>query len=397
MRRRRWRAWPAVAVRRVSLGGLALATLVALRQSYRVRRFFAGVRPPEPAVLAAPLPRVSIVVPMRDEEDNVDGVLSSLLAQDYPAFDVTVIDDGSRDATPRLLAAWAARDARLRVRRIETLPEGWAGKAHTLHRGVELTDGEWMLFTDADTRHVPATLRLMLGHAVSHGDDLLSMLTDVAMTGFGMRFLTPIGALILVERATPAELRDPRHRGALAIGHYLLLRRAAYLTTGGYAAPGLRDNFADDVALAELFKRHGWLVDLVDGRRLVRNEQWTTWGSAWRGWRKSAYGEIAPRPLQGFAGGLALLAYGLCPLITLLRAARTGAAGRGWPALLAAIILAAQVDARARFDRDAGLSLRWSLTAPAGWATLGLLVLDTTRLAVSGRGADWKGRRAPRH
>jgi chlorobactene glucosyltransferase len=327
---------------------------------------------------------VSIILPMRDEAANVDGVLASLLAQDYPAFDLTVIDDGSTDATTQLLAAWTSRDARLRVQRTDTLPTDWAG-----------TTGEWLLFTDADTRHAPQTLRLMIGHALQHGDDLLSLFSDLTITGLGMHLLTPIGALILIERATPAEVRDPSHPHALAVGQYILVRRDAYLASGGYAAPELRATFADDVALAERLKRLGRRVDIVSGHGLVVNEQWTTWASAWRGWRKSAYSEIALQPLRGLLGGLLLLTYGLAPCSVLL-GAFLGRAPRRLPALLAATTVAAQIDAHACFGRDYRVPAAWSLTAPLGWATLGALLLDVTWRALAGRGAAWKGRTAPR-
>src|SRR5438067_1714913 len=150
----------------------ALCALIALRQRRRVRRAIAEAAPPEPGPLPAPQPRVAIVLPVRDEAANVDGILASLLAQDYPDFDLTVIDDSSTDATPHLLAAWAARDARVRVHRVDALPPGWAGKPHALHTGATLTAGDWLLFTDADTRHAPETLRLMVGHAARHRLDL---------------------------------------------------------------------------------------------------------------------------------------------------------------------------------------------------------------------------------
>ena len=376
----------------VTRTSVALCALLALRQDRRVRRALGEVGPPEPGPILECWPRVSIVLPMRDEEANIDGVLASLLAQDYPDFDLTVVDDGSTDATPHLLAAWAARDNRVRVHRIEELPPGWAGKAHALHTGVGLTGGEWLLFTDADTRHAPPALRLTLGHALRHRIDLLSLLARVALLGPGARFLTPIGAISLLERATPAEVRDPAHRAALAIGQYILIRREAYEACGGYAAPELRATFADDVHLAEEVKRRGGRVDLVDGRDLLANEQWTTWDSLWRGWRKSAYGDVARRPLAGLAGGLLLIVYGLLPLAAIVRATRA----RRWPtALLGAVAVTAQIDTRRPFDRDYGLPALWSLTAPVGWATLGVLVLDATRLALTGHGADWKGRTAP--
>ncbi|MGN6562985.1 MAG: glycosyltransferase [Thermomicrobiales bacterium] len=370
--------------------GLAGCAAVALRQWWRVRRTYAELGPPEPGPAALGTPQVAIVLPVRNEAAKIDGVVTSLLAQDCPAFDLLVVDDGSTDQTPALLAAWARRDPRMRVRRVEQLPPGWAGKPHALHTGAAETTADWLLFTDADTRHAPSVLRLVLGHALRGGLDLVSAIPHLTLTGAGTRLLTPIGAISLLERATPAEVRDPGHRGAFAVGQYILIRRAAYQRVGGYAAPELRTTFADDVRLAEVVKRAGGRVDVVSGHGLVFNEQWTTWGTVWRGWRKSIYGEVGDRPFAGLAGGLLLLGYGLLPLVALARVRRGRVA-----AALGGLAAVAQVAARWPFDRDGELAVGWSLTAPVGWAALGALVLDATRLALTGRGADWKGRAAP--
>ena len=155
-------------------------------------------------------PELSIIIPARNEEANIDACLDSLLAQDYPDFDVTVIDDGSTDGTPDLLDKWKTRDPRMQVYRVDTLPEGWAGKAHALHTGVTLTSGVWLLFTDADTCHAPQTLRRMLGHAVHEQDDLLSMRTDLmTLIGPATSLLMPMSEILLALRVTPAEARDP--------------------------------------------------------------------------------------------------------------------------------------------------------------------------------------------
>ncbi len=380
--------------RAFALVPVGLCTLMAVRQAARIRRAFAEITVPADAPLPAAAPRVAIILPVRDEAANIDAVVASLLAQTGVDAELLVLDDGSTDATPDLLAAWAAREPRLRVRRIEALPEGWAGKAHALHTGVGLTTADWLLFTDADTRHAPATLRRMLGHALREGDDFLSMIPELTYIGAGMRLLTPLGGIALLERATPAELRDPLHRGAVANGQYILIRRAIYERVGGYANPRLRMTFADDVYLAEEVKRRGGRVDLVSGRGLVRNEQWTTWNVAWRGWRKSVYGDVVGRPLYGLSGGIALITFGLLPPLTLLRAL---VRRDGTQAALAAIALLGQIATRRPFDRDAGLPWRWTFSVPLGWVALGLLILDATWRSVTNVGAAWKGRVAPAH
>ena len=385
-------------LRYLSLGALVLSALVALWQSLRVHRSARETHPPDEAPLPMPAPHVSIILPVRNEEATLDACLASLLAQEYPDFDITIIDDGSTDATPRLLAAWSTRDQRIQVHRIDRLPEGWAGKAHALHTGVTRTSGEWLLFTDADTRHAPQTLRLMTGHALRKQDDLLSMRTTLmTLIGPATSLLMPLSEVLLAHRVTPAEVRDPAFPHAFAFGQYILLRREAYLATGGYAAAGMRGTPIDDLALADLLKRHGRRVEIVGGRGLVANRQWTTWRSALQGWRKSCYGELARSnyPLAGLPAAPALIVYGLGPLCTLVYALRAGRVRR-FSTLLAGIALVAQIDAKRCIDREFDLAIAWSLAAPAGWVVFGILVADVAYRILSGRGAEWKGRQLPK-
>jgi len=345
------------------------------------------------------MPHVSIILPVRNEEANIGACLSTLLVQDYPDFDITVIDDGSTDATARLLAGWSARNSRIRVYRIDKLPEGWAGKTHALHMGVMLSDGEWLLFTDADTRHAPQTLRLMMRHALRYHDDLLSMRTTLmTLIGPAVSLLMPLSEVIVALRVTPDEMRHSPISRAFAFGQYILMRRDAYLLTEGYAAASLRSSAIEDVALADHFKLHGRSVEVVEGRGLVMNQQWTTWESAMQGWRKSCYGGLVRFRIPFvaiLAAGLALIAYGLGPLITFVSALCSGKIYRVSTAL-AGITLLAQIDARRSFDREYDLALPWSFATPLGWVLFGVLTLDVARRMLTGRGTDWKGRQLPK-
>lgn len=377
---------------------LALAAGVALWQSYRARRSVKEMHPPREVPVPEPAPHISIILPVRNEEANINSCVSSLLAQDYPDFDLTIIDDGSTDATPCLLAQWEAQDSRVHVYRVDHLPCGWAGKAHALHTGVMRTEGEWLLFTDADTWHAPHTLRLMAGHAMQQRVDLLSMHTNiVTLSGPAMPLIMPISEILLAGRVTPREMSDPASLRSFAFGQYILLRRAAYQTTGGYAAADLRGTSVDDLALAEQFKHCRQRIEVVNGRGLVKNRQWATWQSARQGWRKSYYGVIIRSrvPLLGLPIPLIFIAYGAGPLAVLLRALRARETPRS-SVLLAGITILAQIHARRCFDRVYDLAPPWSLAAPAGWLACGALAFDTTRLHLTGRAVNWKGRSLPR-
>src|SRR5947209_3791395 len=120
------------------------------------------------------VPTVSIIVPARDEEANIRRCVQSLLEQDYEHFEVIAVDDGSTDGTGAILDELAREHPNgnhLWLLRLRDLPTGWAGKPHALHRGVQEAQGEWLLFTDADTWHAPNSLRSAVLQAVEEQAD----------------------------------------------------------------------------------------------------------------------------------------------------------------------------------------------------------------------------------
>ncbi|HEY1351467.1 MAG TPA: glycosyltransferase family 2 protein [Ktedonobacteraceae bacterium] len=392
------RRGPQPSSRRTLLSALLLVSaLVALWQCHRTRKSQKEACRPQVTPLPASPPSVSIIVPMRNEAAHIDACLASLCAQDYPAFEVLVVDDGSDDETPQRLADWIRGDPRVRSQRIEHLPAGWAGKTYALHTGVLLTQGEWIVFTDADTRHSAQLLRIMMGHALRQRSDFLSLWPDVmTLSGPAMPLLWPITAILLAHRVTPAEVRDPASRRAFGFGQYILLRRASYLASGGYNTAGMRTTAVDDLALAEQIKQAGWHLEVVNGRGLLQNLQWTTWRGARQGWVKSCYGEVARDNLLLLAlpCALALCAYGLFPSGWLLSALAGGHRSR-LSTLLAGITVLVQVATKRCVDRAYGLPLAWSLSAPISWAVCGVMLLDVARLLLPGQRASWKGRLLP--
>ncbi len=376
------------------LGLVGFYLLASLAIYQRTRRFQKETFAPASHPLADQPPLVSIIVPMRNEEQHVDTIISSLLKQDYPNVELLVMDDGSTDQTAALVQAWQAKDDRIHLHTIAALPAGWAGKSHALHEGALRAKGEWLLFTDADTVHAPQTLRLMMGHARSHSLDLLSLLPDMQLIGPAMRLLTPIGIQILSLRATPEAMRSQPRAHAVAVGQYLLVKRATYVETHGYDQPGLRQTFADDVDLAEMIKQRGYRLDIVSGKGLVSNIQWTDAKSAWQGWRKSTTSLAQKMPLAMLAAALFFLGLGFAPLLALIWA--TDRKRPAWHRLLLALggagTGAVQMSTQSLVNRLFGLPLRWALAASAGWIAFGFLALDALRLARGGKGAGWKGR-----
>ena len=129
-------------------------------------------------------PSISLLFAARDEEEKLPAALQTLSALDYPRLEIIAVDDRSTDATPRILSEHAERDKRLRVVRVDELPKGWLGKPHALQKGYEASSGELLLFTDADVRFLPDTLRRAVSLFRERKLDHLTLLCGLLMEGF---------------------------------------------------------------------------------------------------------------------------------------------------------------------------------------------------------------------
>ncbi|MEA3367825.1 MAG: glycosyltransferase family A protein, partial [Planctomycetota bacterium] len=127
---------------------------------------------------------VSVVVPAKDEEANIEAALETLLAQDYPALEIIVVDDRSADGTAAVVRRVAARDDRVRLVQVTALPEGWFGKPHAMHVGAAEARGRWVLFVDADCRQAPHSVRAGVHFLADVGGDVLSLWPVLEMHGF---------------------------------------------------------------------------------------------------------------------------------------------------------------------------------------------------------------------
>ena len=337
-------------------------------------------------------PLVSIVVPARDEERNIRACVESLLAQDYPRYEVIVVDDSSRDATPQLLDLIQRHHPageRLRVVRLDDLPTGWAGKPHALHTGASEARGEWLLFTDADTSHAPSALRTAVRCARAARVDLFSLGTHQELPDFWGRVLMPIAYMGISMQYPAREVNDPASAVAIANGQYILIRRAVYEALGGYGNPRLRATVLDDRDLAQEVKRAGYRLELADGRSLVRTRMYHGLREHWRGWGKNAY--VGSRGGPAFFALMSLGLPAVCILPFALPLAGLRWRRREWVA--AGLLQVAGIVAyRTSVNRGLGVPWRYVWTHPLGAAVFtGILVRAGWR-KLTGRGVEWSGR-----
>jgi len=329
--------------------GIAAGCAVALLWIVRLRGFArtTGTLPsldprshaePSSGAPAGPPARISVVVAAKDEEENIEACVRSILMQDHAAFDLTVVNDRSRDRTGEILAGLEREFAgRLRVVTVDVLPEGWGGQNHALRQGVAASDGDWLCFTDADCRLDSArTLSIAAREAAASGADLLSILPRMEAPTLWERCYLPICCLVFMMRLRIAEVNRADSPAAYANGAFMLVRRSVYEALGGHGR--VKNELNDDIALAAMAKRQGFRIRIAGNTGLCRTRMYGSIRRAWDGWTRNFCGTLpTPRALLGALGAMLILF--VLPWLGLagsLAALGSGPAGAGTLALCAA-------------------------------------------------------------
>ena len=226
-------------------------------------------------------PAVSVIVPARNEEACLGACLQSLVTQADVKFEIIVVDDGSTDRTREIASSFA----QVRVASAGALSEGWSGKNNAMAAGARQARGEWLLFTDADTVHLPGSLAGSVREAGERGAALLSYSPQQEVHGFLEKVVMPVifGELALAYR--PSKVSDPASPVAAANGQYLLISRAAYDAVGGHAA--VASSLLEDVALARMVKASGRRIFFRYGGDVVRTRMYRSFSQLCEGWSKN--------------------------------------------------------------------------------------------------------------
>lgn len=366
-----------------------------------------------PAEAPASAPLISICVPARDEEKNIRRCVESLLAQNYPNFEIIVLDDRSTDATPKILEELRSDDfsrprakttevvttweSRLKIIHGSDLPAGWAGKPHALYQASAAARGEWLCFVDADTFSAPEAIASCYVKALETKADLFTIMTFQELGSFWEKVLMPLVMTALSVGFSPRKINDPKQRIAVANGQFILIKRSVYDAVGGHER--IKDQIVEDKALAEQVKWNGHRLVIADGHALARTRMYTSLPQMWEGWTKNIYLGLRDTPsmllLGAFGATLALIAALFLPIWPLL--------GFFWylngGGLLALgviakslIVWAALLWARANVSRGLGISRWYSLTVPLGAGLFAAIMLTSAWKILSGQGVSWRGR-----
>ena len=311
-------------------------------------------------------PLVSVLVAAKDEAENIEACVRTMLDQDYPNFEMIVCDDRSVDGTGDIVERVAAEDPRVRLVRIQDLPEGWCGKNNAMNTGIRRARGEWICMIDADCRQTSdRTLSVAVQHAFDSGADMLSVLPILEMNGFWENVVQPVCGGVMMIWFHPDKVNDPDKPNAYANGAFMMIRRSTYDAIGGHDT--VKDKLNEDMHMAGAVKHAGHKLRVARSKGLYLVRMYTSLRQIFRGWGRIFYGTFGT--LQRLTISLlVLVVMGVGPYVSAalgLSMAAGGAAGGAWwwACGIAGLAAAAmQISVIFRFYRliDARPSLAWT-------------------------------------
>ncbi|OGO00360.1 MAG: hypothetical protein A2Y58_05115 [Chloroflexi bacterium RBG_13_51_52] len=243
-----------------------------------------------------PAPLISVLIPARNEEENIRTCLESLQKQDYPNFEILVLDDNSSDCTAAIVNEMASRDERINLYFGDPLPEDWAGKCFACQQLAQKAQGDWLLFVDADTIHEPHMLRSVLALAMELNTSLLSGFPRQLANSLPTKIVMPVIYFILLGWLPLWWLhRSKTPKPSMAIGQFFFFSKDAYWNMGGHEAVKSRIN--EDVWMGIEVSRHGGRHIAVDLSTVVSCHMYRDIGGMWHGLGKSIYSIAAMAPL----------------------------------------------------------------------------------------------------
>jgi glycosyltransferase involved in cell wall biosynthesis len=326
-------------------------------------------------------PAVSLILAARDEEQKLPAALATLLAIDYPKFQIIAVDDRSTDSTPQILDRLAALHPQLKVVHIADLPKGWLGKPHALQTGYEVSTGELIVFTDADVQFAPDALRRAVTLLQRRQLDHLSLMCDVARSGFWDTVFLSFFGMGFHLATNPAGLGDPNSRSYVGIGAFQMLRRTAYEACGTHRR--LAMEVIDDMKLGKLVKMERLRSGLAVAQSYISVEWHAGIENLVRGVEKNFFAGAQFRLSVAAAQIFWLLFMNVVPFLGVLF-------GHGPVRALAAVSVVIALCFHIGVDIVMRVPLLYCLTLPLGALVMAYMLLRSTVITLRQGGIVWR-------
>ncbi|MEO9310127.1 MAG: glycosyltransferase [Nitrososphaera sp.] len=337
-------------------------------------------------------PKVSVILPARNEEGFIAKCLDSLLDQDYDNYEIIAIDDSSDDSTGKMIAQYAAKDSRVVHVSARPKPDGWIGKNWACMEGYRSATGELLLFTDADTKHSRCVISLAVSHLLSESLDALTVIPKMICLDTWTKITLPVLSTFLHTRFSALRVNDPKKKTGYFFGSFFIIRKETYDNVGTHE--GVRTEIIEDGALGKKVKESGYKLKMVRGDHLIDAVWARDWSTLWNGLKRL----MIPLYLQSgkIAVGIfvAVLFLLFMPYVFLTYSSLFFDASESFFALFAASIAssglvytAGIIDARAL-----KIKIAYSLCGPIGSFVVVAGFLSGMLYAKSDSAVSWRGR-----
>jgi glycosyltransferase involved in cell wall biosynthesis len=336
-------------------------------------------------------PRLSVVIPACNEAANLESAVATLLQQDYPDLEIILVDDRSTDGTGEIIERLAHADSRIRAVHIETLPPGWLGKVHALHRGVEQASGDWLLFTDADVHFAAGTLRRALALVLHQRVDHLTLIPRTIHKSFWLELAVNTFGLLFFITTRAASVNRPGSKAFVGIGAFNLVNAERFRRTAGFE--WLRLEPGDDVGLGMMIKQSGGTTRLAFAYEDLSLQWYSSVASMFKGLEKNLFG-----PGSHYQWWLMLLRVGIiwalvtAPVFSLVFGLTHGLAPL-WIAGAAAISMQLIFTGYLATERKTKVLIL--LLFPVGVLLVTAMMLRAGYRCVKNGGIDWRGTHYP--
>jgi hypothetical protein len=342
-------------------------------------------RVPPPPRSDERLPRVSVLIPARNEAANIARAVESVLANTGVEFELLVLDDHSTDSTAAIVQGFAARDSRVRLETAPPLPQGWCGKQHACAALAERARFPLLVFMDADVRLAPDALARMASWITQQGVALASGVPRQTVVGFWERLLIPLIHFVLLGLLPMRRMRrTTKPAYAAGCGQLFIARADAYRATGGHAC--IRASLHDGLNLPRTFRTRGFRTGLFDATPVAECRMYASVNAVFGGLAKNAVeGLAAPARIVPIT---LLLGFGqVAPLLLLLSSPAGSLPGKlAWAALLASML--PRLIAAFRFRQP----LSSVVLHPLGMAVLLGIQWFALLRSWAGGASEWRGR-----
>ena len=212
-------------------------------------------------------PKVSIILPARNEEEFIGKCLDSLIEQDYTNYEIIVVDDSSDDATGKIISEYAKKNSKIIPVSAQIKPDGWMGKNWACMEGYKKATGELLLFTDADTKHSQNVISLAVSHLLSFNLDALSAIPKMRTIDFWTRITLPMISTFLHTRFSAIRVNDPSKKTAYFFGSFFIIKQKTYKEVGMHE--GVKHEIIEDGALGKKIKESGHKIKMTRGDHLI--------------------------------------------------------------------------------------------------------------------------------